>query len=60
MVSLSSNPNSIHNYDNLPIERTMIVFDDETLAVQNMIDYIPQALLASDYIDRSLCHPENN
>lgn len=60
MVSPNLSPNSIRNYDNLLIEHKTIVFGDETLAVQNMIDYIPQAQLASDCIDRSLCHPEND
>lgn len=60
MVSPNSSPNSIRNYDNLPIEHKTIAFDDETLAVQNMIDYIPRAPLASDCIDHSLCHPEND
>lgn len=60
MVSPNLSPNSIRNYDSLPIEHKMIAFGDETLAVQNMIDYIPRALLASDCIDHSLCHPEND
>lgn len=59
MVSPNWSPNWIHNCDSLPIVHKTIASDDETLAVRNMIDYIPRALLASDCIDRSLCHPVN-
>lgn len=58
-VSPNWNPNWTHNYDNLPIVRTMIVSGGETLVVRNTFDCTPLLRIVLDCIYQlRYCRPE--